>query len=146
MRGRVALSFASIRRRKSSPFAKALAPLAKAEGFVPTHLPGVRLMHSRISRPRGPVSYDASIVLIAQGRKIGHLGTRTFTYDPRHYLVLSIPLPFECETVGSTEEPMLGLAIQVDPATVTELLLELDHVPPQALPLRPQPRRGLRAG
>ncbi len=100
--------------------------MAKAEGFVPTHFPGVRLMHSKASRPRGPISYDASIILIAQGRKVGHLGTRTFTYDPRHYLVLSIPLPFECETVGSVEEPMLGLAIQVDPAMVTELLLELD--------------------
>ncbi len=126
MKGYAVSPFTSARQRKISPFAKALAPLAKAEGFVPTHLPGVRLMHSKTSHPRGPVSYDASIILIAQGRKIGHLGTRTFTYDSRHYLVLSVPLPFECETLGSADEPMLGLSIQVNPTTVTELLLELD--------------------
>lgn len=99
------------------------------EGFVPTHLSDVRLMHSRTARPRGPIAYDASIILIAQGRKVGHLGARTFTYDARHYLVLPVPLPFECETIGSAEEPMLGLAVRVNPVTVTELLLELDAPP-----------------
>lgn len=116
----------AVPRAKPSPFAKALAGLASIDGFLPTHLPDVRLLHSRIARPRGPISYEASIILLAQGRKIGHLGTRAFTYDASRYLVLSVPLPFECQTIGSAEEPMLGLAVRVNPVTVTELLLELD--------------------
>jgi hypothetical protein len=50
-----------------------------------------------------------------------------FTYDARNYLVLSVPLPFESETIGTLEEPLLGMAVHVNPSTVAELLLlELD--------------------
>jgi AraC-like DNA-binding protein len=113
-------------RREKPLLAELLAELATVEGFVPTCLPNVRLMHSRETHPSAPVSYDPSIVIIAQGRKRGRLGSRTFTYDARNYLVLSVPLPFECETIGTPEEPMLGMAVRVNPATVAELLLELD--------------------
>jgi hypothetical protein len=37
------------------------------------------------------------MVIIARGRKHGRLGGRVFTYDARNCLVLSVPLPFECE-------------------------------------------------
>jgi len=77
--------------------------------------------------PSAPVSYDPSVVIIAQGRKHGRLGGRVFTYDARNYLVLSVPLPFESETIGTLEEPLLGMAVHVNPSTVAELLLlELD--------------------
>jgi AraC-like DNA-binding protein len=117
-------------RARNSSLAELLAGLAKAEGFLPTCLPDVRLMHSRGTYPSSPVSYDPSIVIIAQGRKSGRLGARTFTYDAGNYLVLSVPLPFECETIGTVEEPMLGLAIRVNPIKVTELILEMDALQP----------------
>jgi AraC-like DNA-binding protein len=113
--------------KEESLLAQLLAELARVEGFVPTSLPDVRLMHSRETHPRAPVAYDSSIVIIAQGRKRGWLGGRSFTYDARNYLVLSVPLPFECETMGTLEEPMLGLSIRVNPVTIAELLLELDN-------------------
>lgn len=109
-----------------SPLAELLDTLVRVDGITPSCLPEVRYMRSTRHYPCAPVSYDPSIVIIAQGRKRGRLGARTFTYDSRHYLVLSVPLPFECETMGSTEEPMLGLSIRVNPTTVTELLLESD--------------------
>jgi AraC-like DNA-binding protein len=117
------------RRRKNSALAELLAELVTVEGFIPTCLPDVCLMYSRETYPSAPVSYDPSIVIIAQGRKHGRLGGRTFTYDASNYLVLSVPLPFECETIGTPEEPMLGMAVRVNSATVAELLLEMD-VPP----------------
>ena len=46
--------------------------------------------------------------------------------------MLAIPLPFECETIGTPEEPMLGMAVRVNPATVAELLLEQDAAPQPA--------------
>jgi AraC-like DNA-binding protein len=110
----------------SSRLARVLASLATVEGFGPTCLPDVRLMLSTERHPSAPVSYDPSIVIIAQGRKHGRLGGRTFTYDARNYLVLSVPLPFECETIGTPEEPLLGMAVRVNPSTVAELLLETD--------------------
>lgn len=113
----------------SSNLANVLAELATVEGFGPTCLPEVRLMLSTERHPSAPVSYDPSIVIIAQGRKRGRLGGRTFTYDARNYLVLAVPLPFECETIGTPEEPLLGMAVRVDPSTVAELLLEMDAQP-----------------
>ena len=65
-----------------------------------------------------------------KARKTGYLGARKFVYDPDHYLVLSVPMPFECETVGSPESPMLAVAIGVTPAAVTELLMQMDDEAP----------------
>jgi AraC-like DNA-binding protein len=70
--------------------------------------------------------YEPSIVIIAQGRKIGYLGDRVFTYDAHNYLVLSVPLPFECETQAKPGEPLLGVTVHVNPSTLAELLLEMD--------------------
>jgi hypothetical protein len=114
-----------------------LAGLNTVEGFGPSHLADVRLMLSTETHRNAPVSYDPSIIIIAQGRKRGRLGGRTFTYDLRNYLVLSVPLPFECETIGTAEEPMLGLAVRVNPVAVAELLLEMDSpAPVTSAPLR----------
>ncbi|WP_206026381.1 AraC family transcriptional regulator [Roseimicrobium sp. ORNL1] len=68
---------------------------------------------------------------------MGYLGGRTFVYDANHYLVLSVPLPFECETEGSEEEPLLGVSISVTPAMVTELLMQMGAAQPMNGP-RPQ--------
>lgn len=110
--------------------AELLKDLASGLGFSPSPLPGVRYMRSERHIPRSPISYEPSIVIVAQGRKHGHLGDQSFTYDPTNYLVLSVPLPFECETEGSPEEPMLGISIGVTPALVTELLMQMESPPP----------------
>jgi AraC-like DNA-binding protein len=112
--------------RAKSPLTWLLSELVTAEGFLPTELPDVRLMHSKGSHPPTPVVYEPSIVIIAQGYKRARVGDSTLVYDARNYLVLSVPLPFECETVGTSKDPMLGLAVRVSPVAVAELLLEWD--------------------
>jgi hypothetical protein len=69
-----------------SPLVSLLSALATDEGFLPTALPDVRLMHSRGSHPPSPVVYEPSIVIIAQGYKRARLGNSTYTYDSRNYL------------------------------------------------------------
>src|SRR5260221_925896 len=108
------------------PLVSLLSELVTEEGFLPTALPDVRLMHSRGSHPSSPVVYEPSIVIIAQGYKRARLGSSTYVYDSRNYLVLSVPLPFECETVGTSTKTMLGLAIRVTPVTEAELLFEIE--------------------
>ncbi len=115
---------------RSPSLGELLSGLATVEGFAPTCLPDVQLMRSTGIHPYRAVSYDASIVIIAQGEKRGRVGTQQFTYDAHNYLVLSVPLPFECETVGTPGEPMLGLAVRVDPAVVAGLLLQLHGASP----------------
>jgi AraC-like DNA-binding protein len=112
--------------------AELLWELSDADGKLPSLLPGVRIMRATQSVPRFPVSYQPSIVIIAQGRKTGHLGSKTFVYDAENYLVLAVPLPFECETEASPEEPLLGISIGVTPAIVGELVMQMKLQPAAA--------------
>lgn len=107
--------------------ARLIGSMARAEGFTQTGLAGVRLLRSSTPHPPTPVTYKPSIVIVAQGRKRGYLGGEVYTYDPDNYLVMSVPLPFECETLAGPEAPLLALSVGVDVAVLGELLLEMDH-------------------
>jgi hypothetical protein len=63
--------------RAKSLLASLLSELMTAEGFLPTELPDVRLMHSKGSYPPTPVVYEPSIVVIAQGYKRARVGDST---------------------------------------------------------------------
>jgi AraC-like DNA-binding protein len=102
-----------------------LGALATQEGIHPTALDGVQLMRASQPIPRMQVLYEPGIVIVGQGRKRGYLGDHVFTYDAHNYLVLSVPLPFECETEASAEKPMLAVSIRVDLAMLGELLMKM---------------------
>ncbi|MBN2722828.1 MAG: AraC family transcriptional regulator [Deltaproteobacteria bacterium] len=87
-----------------------------------TDIPGVYFFWSTEELPRTPLLYSASIVIIGQGFKIGYLGDRKFRYDRETYLVLGVPIPFECETHASLHEPLLGISIDIDVAMLHELV------------------------
>jgi AraC-like DNA-binding protein len=103
-----------------------LVPHLLDERVVPASVKGVNLFRIDTSFPRTPKSYDPQIIIMAQGKKRVFLGDEIYTYDPSHYLVLSVPLPIECEAIATPEEPILGLSIAVDPLIVGDILLEMD--------------------
>lgn len=103
-----------------------LYQLAPHEGYTQSQLDGVRFMRSNRPLKNTPVLYEPSIVIICQGRKRGYLGDEVYLYDARHYLVLSVPLPFTSETEASVEEPMLGIAIRLDAVIIAELVMQLE--------------------
>ncbi len=109
------------------------------QGFIGSSLPDVHFMRSAAHIPRSPIAYEPSIVIVAQGRKCGYLEDQVFTYDAANYLVLTIPLPFECETFGTPDEPLLAVSVSVSPTEVSKLLLEIDTGPTTA----PVPARGV---
>ncbi|WP_108651857.1 AraC family transcriptional regulator [Dongshaea marina] len=92
---------------------------------VETELPGVRLLKLEQSIPRRPLVYQSGLVIIAQGHKVGYLGDQVFHYDREHYLVLGMPIPFECETHASKDEPLLGLYIDFPLASVQRVVRQL---------------------
>ena len=94
----------------------------------------------RVSQPlpRMPVLYEPGIVIVGQGRKRGYLGDQVYTYDAGNYLVLSVPLPFECETEASPEKPLLAVSIRVDLAVLAELLMKMDGGHRSGIPSMPQ--------
>ena len=113
--------------------AELLDLLAVGEGYSPSLLDGVRFMRANGPKPRVPIVYEPSIIIVGQGRKRVFLGDQAYVYDSNNYLVLSVPLPLECETDASPETPLLGLCLRVDPVALGELLMEMedDRAPPE---------------
>ena len=91
-------------------------------GAVATGVPGVNFFWATETLPKTPLLYSASIVIIGQGHKVGYMGDRKFRYDRDTYLLLGVPVPFECETFATPEEPLLGISIQIDVTTLHELV------------------------
>lgn len=61
-------------------------------------LPDIRLLYGTQPGTRTPVMYQPGIVFLFSGHKIGYINERTFRYDTNEYLLLTVPLPFECGT------------------------------------------------
>ncbi|WP_414443419.1 AraC family transcriptional regulator [Burkholderia sp. 22PA0106] len=104
-----------------------LGQLAPSDGVTDATLEGVRFMRVSTTLPRCPVLYEPSIVIVCQGRKVGYVGERTFVYDERQYLVLSVPLPFECETYTAPHGPFLAITVRIDLGVIAELAMLLEE-------------------
>jgi len=91
-------------------------------GFAETPLHGVHVFRVTEPAPRVPLLYSSGIVIIGQGAKVGHLGGRSYRYDADHYLVLTVPVPMECEIFASARTPLLGLFIDLDLSRLYELV------------------------
>ncbi|HEY9679858.1 MAG TPA: AraC family transcriptional regulator [Drouetiella sp.] len=104
-----------------------LDSLAVEEGSRPsTILPSVSLIRASRSLPRMPVLYEPSIVVVGRGRKRGYLGDDTFVYDAYNYLVLTVPMPFECETEVEEAGPLLAFKVRIDIGVLSELMMKTD--------------------
>ena len=97
---------------------------AKA-GAVSAGVPGTSFFWVANEVPRAPLLYSAGIVIIGQGYKVGYLGDRAFRYDEDTYLVVGVPMPFECETHPAKSGPLLGLRIDIDITALHALVASL---------------------
>lgn len=104
-----------------------LRALAPDEGYNLTALPGVRILRSNRALSRTPVLYDPGIVIVCQGRKRGYFGNQLYLYDERHYLAVSVPVPFTMETDATEECPLLALYLHLDFALAAELAERIDR-------------------
>lgn len=108
-----------------SQLGKLMQQFDLAAGFTESALPGVRFFKAQQTIPRCPLIYDPGICIVAQGHKIGYLGGKSFPYDADNYLVTSVTMPFECETIATPEKPLLGLYIDIDLPLLHELIAKL---------------------
>ncbi|WP_447553596.1 AraC family transcriptional regulator N-terminal domain-containing protein [Vreelandella sp. EE22] len=114
------------------PLSRLIAPLIHHDGFNASRLNQVSLLYLARPQARTPLMYDPSLIVIVQGKKTGYLGDREIHYGPGHYLVQTLPLPFECETDASPEAPLLGISVKLDPALLGELVIAMgDHCQPK---------------
>lgn len=115
-----------------SALADLIKPLVSGNGLNASRLARVGLLCLGRHQERTPLMYDPSLIIIAQGRKVGYLGDREIHYNPGHYLVQTLPMPFECETHGSPDTPLLGISVKLDPALLSEMVTAMgeSRLPP----------------
>ena len=103
--------------------------LKNNEQNLRTLLPDIQLIYGTQPSGRTPVMYRPGIVFLFSGYKIGYINERTFRYDANEYLLLTVPLPFECETFATEDAPLAGLRLDVDILQLQELLMDIGEGP-----------------
>ncbi|ECC1661607.1 AraC family transcriptional regulator [Salmonella enterica subsp. salamae] len=92
---------------------------------ISERLAGIRLLYGVEPGPRTPVMYQPGIIFLFSGHKIGYINEREFRYDANEYLLLTVPLPFECETWATPEVPLAGIRLDIDVLQLQELLMDI---------------------
>jgi len=92
---------------------------------------------SRVSVPLQPLHgvLQPSLCVIAQGSKEVLLGDSRYRYDPAHYLLASVELPTISRVLeASRERPYLSLRLELPPALVGSVMVEVGHSSPSSPP------------
>ncbi|EBP4575250.1 AraC family transcriptional regulator [Salmonella enterica subsp. salamae] len=92
---------------------------------ISERLPGIRLLYGVEPGARTPVMYQPGIIFLFSGHKIGYINEREFRYDANEYLLLTVPLPFECETYATSTVPLAGIRLDIDVLQLQELLMDI---------------------
>src|ERR1700726_1517910 len=100
----------------SSELASVIEANTRIDGCsFPTPIPGLHL--SRYSSPtqHGRGVQCPTLAIVAQGSKQVMLGDEAFTYDPGHYLVVSLDLPVSGAIMAASKaKPFLGMRLDLD--------------------------------
>src|SRR2546421_7577950 len=95
-------------------------------------LPGLILYRS--SNPTAPLHavFEPAVCVIAQGSKEVLFGNSRYQFDPLHYLLVTLDLPYVSQVIeASKEQPFLGLRLSFSSSLVGEVLLAAGHTPPR---------------
>lgn len=88
----------------------------------------------RWEAPTEPTSYTLppSICLIGQGVKRVLLGEDVYVYDAQSFLISSVDLPVVAQIIeAGREKPYLGLTLELDLKTISELMVDSSLPSPQ---------------
>ncbi|EEG4982362.1 AraC family transcriptional regulator [Salmonella enterica subsp. enterica serovar Johannesburg] len=99
--------------------------LKNNDKIISERLAGIRLLYGVEPGPRTPVMYQPGIIFLFSGHKIGYINKRKFRYDANEYLLLTVPLPFECETWATPGVPLAGIRLDIDVLQLQELLMDI---------------------
>jgi AraC-like DNA-binding protein len=103
---------------------------APEDGTYAIH--GDRASVIRVSKPSEPTHgvLGAAVCVVAQGRKQVLSGGSVLVYDAMNYLVASVDLPVIGQVVdASADEPFLCFRMNLNPAVIGDLLLQLGGEP-----------------
>lgn len=95
--------------------------------ILETGIKGVQLF--RITNPIrcAPAVYEPTVIAIVNGSKEAILDGKRYVYDSSQYLCCTMAMPVEAGTpAASTDNPLLGAFISLDPRVMTELAIEME--------------------
>jgi len=104
---------------------KEVNKLIKNEELNTTFIDSVNIYKVSDFKERCPLTYDISLIIILQGKKVGYVSDKKFEYDKDNYLVVPITMPFECETFASHDEPVIGLSININKQMMIDIISSL---------------------
>ncbi len=94
-------------------------------------LPGLHLYRHSFPLEQVYSIVEPSFCVVAQGSKEFLLDERRYRYDPFNYLLVTVDLPYAGQVLeASPERPFLCLRLDLTPALVGEVMVEVGHVSP----------------
>ncbi|WP_424928896.1 AraC family transcriptional regulator [Amaricoccus tamworthensis] len=98
-------------------------------GLVETALKGVQMFRVTEAMPCVPAVYQPTVVAILNGTKEAVLDGEHHVYGSDKYLLCPMTLPVEAGTPqASTQDPLIGVVITLDPRLMRELAIEIETV------------------
>ncbi len=95
----------------------------KQDGLQITAINGVELLRAELPTRLLPAVYQPCLCFVAQGSKRAVLDGSFYTYDPLHYLVVSMTMPVYAEIIdASAVKPYLALRIKIDTVELASLM------------------------
>ena len=120
-----------------------IAAHAPSVGENRTPVPGLALYRRTAPSACYRATYEPSLTVFVQGRKLVNLGGTEYVCGPSSFLLTSIDVPVQSQIVEASEKvPMLSMHLRLDMPAVREVLSAEDLPEPPA----PAQRRGLAVG
>ncbi len=94
--------------------------LVRKEGFFATAIDGITLMRVDHNTPPISVLQEPTLVFVLQGKKRGYIGKETYSFEQGECLIVSVSMPFDCDTIASSEQPMIAVSMKLDADTVIQ--------------------------
>jgi AraC-like DNA-binding protein len=110
-----------------------IAAHAQSPGEHPTAITGLVLFRRAAPSPCYRATYEPSLTVFVQGRKLVNLGGTEYLCDGSAFLLSSIDVPVQSQIVEASEEvPLLSMLLRLDMPTVREVLSREDLPEPAA--------------
>jgi AraC-like DNA-binding protein len=120
-----------------------IAAHAPSAGEHPTGIAGLVLFRRTAPSPCYRATYEPSLTVFVQGRKLINLGGTEYLCDGSSVLVSSIDIPVQSQIIEASEKvPLLSMLLRLDMPTVQDILSREDLPEPEGS----SQRRGLAIG
>ena len=111
----------------STKLAQCLAKWSGGRNHTETKISGLTLTCWDSTTLPTSYTHNASICLIAQGKKQVVLGDEHYVYDANHFLISSVNLPVIANIIeASPEKPYLGLILELDLQEISQLMVDTE--------------------